>query len=122
MIDTATAPNYDAEAAARARTKANGAQQAANGTNSQGTYQGPNTAGLDKLGYQQEAEVIQKETVKQDQYLDQISKGLDQIKYGAMNMNEELRRQEYNVDRLRKDADVLEGRLHNVNTQGFRNV
>ncbi len=86
------------------------------------TYANPNTDGLADLGLGNQAKVIDNETQKQNQYLDEISKGLDQLKHGAAVMNEELRRQEGDVERLQHDAQHLGGRLNNVNRDGFRGL
>ncbi len=45
------------------------------------------TSGLEKAGYGEHAAVIKTETAQQDQYLDQIAMGLEQLKHGAMAMN-----------------------------------
>lgn len=46
-------------------------------------YPGVSTQGLAEVGFGEEAATIQEETRQQDQYLDQIGKGLDQLKLGA---------------------------------------
>jgi hypothetical protein len=46
-------------------------------------YPGVSTYGLEEAGYGQQAAAINAETQQQNQYLDQISQGLDQLKFGA---------------------------------------
>jgi hypothetical protein len=46
-------------------------------------YPKVHTDGLAAAGYAGEAAVIQEETAKQDRYLEEISRGLDQLKAGA---------------------------------------
>lgn len=50
----------------------------------QATLPGVSTRGLAEAGFGTQAQVIDNETAKQDQYLDQISQGLDQLKKGAL--------------------------------------
>eukprot|EP00879_Flechtneria_rotunda_P004353 GHRR01004604.1.p1 GENE.GHRR01004604.1~~GHRR01004604.1.p1 ORF type:complete len:275 (+),score=73.15 GHRR01004604.1:221-1045(+) len=85
-------------------------------------YPGVSTNGLAEIGFQQQAGVIQQETAKQDQYLDEISKGLDQLKFGAQRMNEELHLQQAHADRIRTDADALGSKLYSVNREGFKRI
>lgn len=49
----------------------------------QATLPGVSTRGLAEAGFGDQAQAIDKETAQQDQYLDQISQGLDQLKAGA---------------------------------------
>lgn len=65
-------------------------------------------------------QVIDNETAAQDDYLDQISRGLDQLKVKARAMNEEVRGQEAHVGALQTDTTALNERLRNTNRQGFR--
>lgn len=50
----------------------------------QATLPGVSTNGLAEVGFGDQARVINEETAKQDDYLDQISQGLDQLKAGAV--------------------------------------
>jgi hypothetical protein len=63
-----------------AQRKQQAAAQAAGGS---AAYPGVRTDGLAGLGLDEEAAAIQTETREQDKYLDEISKGLDQLKMGA---------------------------------------
>jgi hypothetical protein len=63
-----------------AQRKQQAAAQAAAGS---AAYPGVRTDGLAGLGLDDEAAAIQTETREQDKYLDEISKGLDQLKMGA---------------------------------------
>lgn len=56
--------------------------QAAGSSNSY-AYPGVSTQGLEGIGYGDQAAVIDAETQQQNTYLDEISKGLDQLKFGA---------------------------------------
>lgn len=46
-------------------------------------YPGVSTRGLADIGYGEQATVLESETQQQNHYLDEISKGLDQLKFGA---------------------------------------
>lgn len=46
-------------------------------------YPGVSTRGLEDIGYGEQAQQLESETQQQNQYLDEISKGLDQLKFGA---------------------------------------
>jgi hypothetical protein len=46
-------------------------------------YQGVSTRGLADIGYGEQATQLDAETQQQNHYLDEISKGLDQLKFGA---------------------------------------
>lgn len=62
----------------------NGRQQQQHvGAGSSQAYPGVSTQGLEDIGYGEQAAQIQSETQQQDRYLDEISKGLDQLKFGA---------------------------------------
>jgi hypothetical protein len=63
-----------------AQRKQQTAAQAAAGS---AAYPGVRTDGLAGLGLDEEAAAIQTETREQDKYLDEISRGLDQLKMGA---------------------------------------
>jgi hypothetical protein len=63
-----------------AQRKQQAAAQAAAGS---AAYPGVHTDRLSGLGLDEEAAAIQSETREQDKYLDEISKGLDQLKMGA---------------------------------------
>lgn len=66
--------------------QANGRQQQRSGAGHPGSsqaYPGVSTQGLEDIGYGEQAAQIQTETQQQDRYLDEISKGLDQLKFGA---------------------------------------
>jgi hypothetical protein len=63
-----------------AQRKQQAAAQAAAGS---AAYPGVRTDGLAGLGLDEEAAAIQSETREQDKYLDEISRGLDQLKMGA---------------------------------------
>lgn len=60
-------------------------QQQQRGSSQPGSsaYPGVSTRGLQDIGYGEQAAVIDAETQQQNQYLDEISKGLDQLKFGA---------------------------------------
>jgi hypothetical protein len=60
-------------------------QQQAAGAHSNGSraYPGVSTYGLQEAGCGEQAAAIDQETQQQNQYLDEISKGLDQLKFGA---------------------------------------
>lgn len=102
-----------------AQRKQQAAAQAAAGA---AAYPGVHTDGLAGLGLDEEAGVIQSETKQQDKYLDEISKGLDQLKMGAQRMNEEIRGQEQQADRIGQDAVVLHDKLRSVNREGFKRI
>lgn len=83
-------------------------------------YPPVSTGGLEQAGYGEQAQVIKEETLQQDQYLDQIAMGLDQLKHGARAMQEEISRQDQHVNRLHTDAHVLQSKLNTVNRDGFK--
>lgn len=83
---------------------------------------GVTTAGLADAGFASEAATINAETRQQDQILDQISLGLDQLKQGAAAMRDEISRQDYGVERLHADSAVLQGRLQAINREGFKKI
>jgi hypothetical protein len=58
-------------------------QQAAAAHNGSTAYPGVSTHGLAAAGLGEQAAAIDQETAQQNQYLDEISKGLDQLKFGA---------------------------------------
>lgn len=86
------------------------------------SYPNVTTRGLDEAGFGDEARTIQAETAQQNAYLDEIAKGLDQLKHGAVRMNEELRYQDAHANRIRNDAEALEVKLHSVNREGFKRI
>jgi hypothetical protein len=98
---------------------ANGASASPPGAHA---YQGPSGSGLAAAGLDEQATAVADETAKQNDYLDQISAGLDQLKMGAVAMNAELRRQEAHAAEMGDDAQVLHSRLTSVNRQGFRGI
>jgi uncharacterized protein YukE len=76
--------SYSGGGAATAQAgKSNRKQQAGQRVQQAAAYPGVNTQGLADIGFQQEASELQAETQVQNQYLDQISNGLDQLKEGA---------------------------------------
>ncbi len=58
-------------------------QTAAQYANGSSAYPGVSTRGLEEIGLGEQAAAIDQETKEQNQYLDEISKGLDQLKFGA---------------------------------------
>lgn len=106
--------------AARGRGRAAAGAGAAAGPSEGASYPGVTTQGLEAAGYGGEAAAIQKETAQQDEYLDQIAQGLDQLKHGALAMQDEISRQDQHVNRLTGDAHVLHGKLREVNRAGFK--
>ncbi|KAF6264502.1 hypothetical protein COO60DRAFT_1624263 [Scenedesmus sp. NREL 46B-D3] len=102
-----------------AQRKQQAAAQAAAGAPA---YPGVRTDGLAGLGLDQEAAAVQTETREQDKYLDEISRGLDQLKMGAQRMQEEVRGQEQQADRIGQDAVVLHDKLRSVNREGFKRI
>lgn len=61
------------------------AMQQRNGSRPGGSqaYPGVSTQGLPDIGYGEQATQLESETQQQNHYLDEISKGLDQLKFGA---------------------------------------
>jgi hypothetical protein len=53
------------------------------GSGGEYAYPGVSTRGLADIGYGEQATVLESETQQQNHYLDEISKGLDQLKFGA---------------------------------------
>jgi hypothetical protein len=86
-------------------------------------YRGPSGSGLATVeGLEGHAAEVGEETAKQNDYLDQIAAGLDQLKQGAVAMNGELRRQEAHADEMADDALQLHQRLQGVNRTAFRGI
>jgi hypothetical protein len=85
-------------------------------------YRGPSGSGLAAAGLEEQAGQVSDETARQNDYLDQISAGLDHLKQGAVAMNAELRRQEAHAQEMGDDAQQLHARLQSVNRKGFRGV
>jgi hypothetical protein len=113
--------------AAKAAKKRGGAAGAAAGAAgaagaAAGAYRGPSGSGLAAAGLDEHAATVADETATQNDYLDQISAGLDHLKQGAVAMNTELRRQEAHATEMADDATVLHARLQSVNRQAFRGI